>query len=464
MATIVEQTNLYARQSMSQERFEKWTLVTEEELWAYLGFSILMAINRLPSLADYWKTDEVYHYSPVASKISRDRFLDIARYLHFADNTTLPRRTDPHYQRLQKVQPVISAVSKACLINFDPSKNISVDEAMIAFKGRSSIKQYMPNKPVKRGIKVWMRSDSSNGYISQFTVYTGRKGATTEVGLGGNVVRDLVEKVKGKYHHVFMDNFFSSVPLFIQLLHNKIYACGTIRSNRKFLPHDLKAVMKNGLPNRGDFDFRQDGNLALAVWQDTKPVSALSTNWDPAEVMKVKRKKKDGTNIEVNCPTLIHQYNQYMGGVDRGDQFRRYYELRMKSRKFYKYIFWFLVEVCMLNSYIIYQFSPSIGKPLIHFKDFRVQLAKLLIGNFNGRKKRGRPVRILPAPTPKKPNLAHFPTKTTKGRCAHCPKTGKRKETTWFCAGCNLRLCHTGAKDTDCFANYHVNIGIYDAN
>lgn len=76
MATIVEQTNLYAKQSMSEEAFQKWTQVTGEELWAYLGFSILMAINCLPSFADYWKLDEVYHYSPVASRISRDIFLD----------------------------------------------------------------------------------------------------------------------------------------------------------------------------------------------------------------------------------------------------------------------------------------------------------------------------------------------------------------------------------------------------
>lgn len=102
-----------------------------------------------------------------------------------------------------------------------------------------------------------------------------------------------------------MDNFFSSVPLFLQLLQHKTYACGTLRSNRKFLPKALQQTMKRGLPNRGDFKYMQDENLVATVWQDTKPVSALSTNWDPTNVTKVRRKKKDGTTIEVKCPNII---------------------------------------------------------------------------------------------------------------------------------------------------------------
>ena len=58
---------------------------------------------------------------------------------------------------------------------------------MIKFQGRSSLKQYMPLKPVKRGIKVWLLADSRNGYFSKFNVYTG-KGATAEKGLGMRVV------------------------------------------------------------------------------------------------------------------------------------------------------------------------------------------------------------------------------------------------------------------------------------
>ena len=463
MENIVEQTNLYAQQTMGESAFATWTQVTTDELWAYLGFCILMAVNHLPSMSDYWSTDEVYHYSPVAGRISRKRFFDISRYLHFVDNTTLPARNTPSYHRLQKVSPVIDAVMEACMTAYNPSKNNSIDEAMIAFKGRASIKQYMPKKPVKRGIKVWMRSDSSNGYISQFDVYTGKSGNDTEGGLGENVVKRLTRAITGKYHCVYMDNFFTSVPLFFHLLQENIYACGTLRSNRRYLPDDLRKVMTKGVGERGEYVYRQDGNLVVTVWQDTKPVSMLSTNWDPTDTVKVNRKRKDGSRIEVNCPNVVDTYNKFMGGVDRGDQYRRYYELRTKSRKVYKYIFWFLIEVCLLNTFILHRYSPSTGRYFVRFKDFRVELAKMLIGDYNGRKRRGRPPRALPAPTPKKPNLAHFPRKTNKGRCMYCQGQGKRKETTWLCRGCGIRLCHTGVDSTDCFANYHIECGIYES-
>jgi len=59
---------------MGVETFAKWTQVTVEELQAYMGFMILIGIVHLPSIYDYWKKDKIYHYSPVASRISRDRF------------------------------------------------------------------------------------------------------------------------------------------------------------------------------------------------------------------------------------------------------------------------------------------------------------------------------------------------------------------------------------------------------
>ena len=46
---------------------------------------------------------------------------------------------------------------------------------MIGFRGRLSFRQYMPAKPTKYGIKVWMVADSGNGYVLNFDVYLVRK-------------------------------------------------------------------------------------------------------------------------------------------------------------------------------------------------------------------------------------------------------------------------------------------------
>ena len=88
------------------------------------------------------------------------------------------------------------------------------------------MKQYLPKKPVKRGFKVWVRSDSHNGYVCEFECYTGRKGEKTEVGLGGSVVTRLTRDLVGKSYHAFMDNFFSFVSLYHCLLSENIYCTG----------------------------------------------------------------------------------------------------------------------------------------------------------------------------------------------------------------------------------------------
>jgi hypothetical protein len=88
---------------------------------------------------------------------------------------------------------------------------------MIAFKGRSSIKQYMPNKPKKRGYKVWTRAF---GYVCQFEIYTGKTNNIVEKNLGARVIKDMVRDLIGKYYTVYFDknNYFSSSRLMADLL------------------------------------------------------------------------------------------------------------------------------------------------------------------------------------------------------------------------------------------------------
>ena len=64
------------------------------------------------------------------------------------------------------------------------------NEHMVKFKGNNSMKQYIKNKPVKWGIKVWERCASASGFLYEFDIYTGRKGCP-ELGLGEKVVLDL---------------------------------------------------------------------------------------------------------------------------------------------------------------------------------------------------------------------------------------------------------------------------------
>ena len=201
-----------------------------------LWFHDTHGLVSLPAMDDYWHRHPLLHYSPIADRISRDRFRDIHRFLHFADNSVLLTRDNPSYDHLGKVRPILERLQERFTNMYQPHCENAIDEAMIPFQGRSSLKQYMPAKPVKRGIKVWCRVDLHNGNMCEVQVYTGRS-ERAEGGLGRRVVLDLSQ---GKHHHLYFDNFFSSVSLLDTLLQKGVYACGTARQNYRDFPDALK--------------------------------------------------------------------------------------------------------------------------------------------------------------------------------------------------------------------------------
>ena len=184
---------------------------------------------------------------------------------------------------------------------------------------------------------------------------------------------------------------------------------------------------------------------------DRKLVTVMYTGYDPKEHTTVLRTQKNRSRASFPCPAATADYNRFMGAVDLGDQMRGYYATKMKSRKFYKYLFNFLVGVALTNASILFRELHQDGKYTL--KMFHEQLAKELIGDYCSRRRAGRVSRpIQPLP------LLHFPTKVPsvgterkRGRCSLCPK---RKDTQWFCVECGVWLCHPGTA-SDCFLLWH---------
>ena len=104
-----------------------------------------------------------------------------------------------------------------------PNCQLAIDESMIPFQGKSTVQQYMPLKPTKLGLKVWVRADSCTGYFCEYDVYTGKgNDDVREFGLGGSVVMKLTRIISEKYHQIFTNNFFISIPIFIRLYSDEL--------------------------------------------------------------------------------------------------------------------------------------------------------------------------------------------------------------------------------------------------
>ena len=171
--------------------------------------------------------------------------------------------------------------------------------------GLSVMKQYLPLKPVKRGIKVLVVvAESSTGYFLDLQVYVGKEGGRSEYGLEERVVLDLTEKYRGKAHRVFCDNLFSPPTLFQALHAHQVYACGTVRQNCLDLPEDLRGMRLQAR----EAQFCQSGSLTAVVWQDKRPVHVISTLSQPGAAELVSRRQRDGSRADVPCPSAISTY------------------------------------------------------------------------------------------------------------------------------------------------------------
>ena len=193
------------------------------------------------------------------------------------------------------------------------------------------------------------------------------------------------------------------------------------------------------------------------MWRDNRVVTLLSTNAQPQQCDSVQRKEGDGTRRSVPCPAPMALYNTYMGGVDRNDQLRGYYHVRMKCRKFYRYIFWFLFEVSITNAYILHSNYSGAAKQKLN--EFRLELARSLVGEYHSKKHPGRCAAV-PTILP----MRHYPLRYVEGvddtpvrrRCWYCQHhKHQRRDTPWFCRECQIHLCHTGVPDTYCFMQHH---------
>ena len=106
-------------------------------------------------------------------------------------------------------------------------KEQCIDERMVKFKERSSMKQYIKSKSVKWGFKFWFRCSSKTGYFYQKDIYFGKK-QNTEFNLGGEVVLQLPKDLHGSFCTVYYDIFFMLLKLLAKT-ENKCQKCLKIR-------------------------------------------------------------------------------------------------------------------------------------------------------------------------------------------------------------------------------------------
>ena len=435
--------------------------ITNPEIRAVIGILFYMSVVHLPTRRMYWS--QLTRQDSVADVMTINRFEEILSVLHANDNELLKKQGEPGYDRLHKVRPLLTMINAQFKRNAEPEKCVSVDEQIIPFKGRHSMKVYMSKKPKKWGYKNWVLAGQS-GYVHRFYLAGDNtvppSDAVQSVGKSGDVVVILVEG-QPRHTYVFFDNYFASPALLLELKKQEIYGTCTMRKNRtNKCPLLTEKEMKKKDRGYTDHMVSSETDVLVCQWLDNKVVSVASNIHSVNPTHMVKRyNRKEKRHIEVSCPHLIQQYNRNMGGVDKCDMLMSLYRNAMKSNKWYKRIMFHLFDLCVVNAWLLYRASRG---ATICLAQFKLDIAHALLkfeepGEHDVVPQRGNGRNAVFAQLvnadARYDRVGHFPQNIETSFAQRCKLEECKRRCKYVCRKCGVYLCVD--KKSDCFFKFH---------
>lgn len=456
--SIIQETNKHAKEKIENNQHsikcDKWCDITKEEFLAFLAVILNMGTIHLPKLEEYWSTAATCRTPFFPETLTRDRFNQIFWTLRLKE-PTLENATIG--TRIQKVSSYLEYIDEKFREHFIPYKEIAVDESIVKFKGRLSFITYNPNKPTKWGIRIYALSDSRSGYLFTILPYYGshtsenisRLDLPVSTRIPIHLYKKLLDRVPdAKGYHMFTDRYYTSITLAEELRKMNCHLTGTININRKGVPTQMK---KPKLTANKTVAYRKN-NTTLLAWKDKRVVTML-TNYYTTQIQSTSRILHGGNVKVVKKPEMLLEYTANMGGVDRADQYASTYCFLRKSLKWWRKLFFWGLEICVINSYIIYRISKQTNDetPMTHYK-----FVKTLISQLRGEFRAPRSHPTPSSDAERLDNKLHIPDVGKKRDCIVCSRRnqdGGRRQTTYYCQTCPSQpTMHI----KECFKIYHT--------
>lgn len=431
-------------------RLQNWREVSVAEMYIFLAVTFLFTRNKHLDIQEHWSTDPLLQ-SPIFSKtMSRNRYTTILGLLSFSNPNTMSSHI------LKDILPILKHIKNTFKYSFTPYRDLCVDESIMPFKGYLSIKQFIPNKRNRFGIKLFMLCDVKTRYIIDFIIYCG---ARTEIivdpdnlGVTGGVVTTLLQDLMQANRRVYMDNWYSSPKLYKYLYDRKTYACGTVMLNRmrKANIGQFKTLKK------GEIDVKYSKPLIAIKYKDKRDIYMISTFHD-ATFGPTNKYCRD-TGLPKMKPEIIIDYNKKKGIVDNTDMMLHSIQCMRKNKMWQKKLGIHLIDLCMLNAHVVYQIVQGTKKSLAEFQlcvirqlieKYKLQELEYSIATTS------RSVHCLRLSAF---HLADHMPEYTEGKksrvCFVCQHTTLRKrcrkESRFMCKVCGVTLCIN-----PCFKIYH---------
>jgi hypothetical protein len=400
------------------------------ELKKFIGIQLLMGVKRVSVERDHWAKDPLVGTPEIKSALSRNRYMAIKQIIRFYDITTT--ETNDSLIKVRKLIDHLPNVSKEL---FQISKEVSIDESLVAFKGRYKDLQYIPSKSAKYGIKFYAVCEPTTGYLIDWRCFADTKDIKTNY--SETIVLRLSESAGLQPGQIiFTDRFYTSSGLANELMAQNIGFCGTLQTNRRDSPLDFK---KGNNPlnktNKGPL-YKRKGELCCVSWFDKKIVTALSNCFGKGEVTVSRRGKNfTGGTGEIDIPGILEEYIKFMGGVDHFDQ-KLHYEAYPHRSSMWPQVIWHLFKNVILNNgYTLFKSAYPTSR--MTSRQFRLKIARSLIGHSN--------IVIFTSElslncATRGATLIKIPKQKD---CEMCKSRGIRKQVTRQCSVCDIPFCNT---------------------
>ena len=353
------------------------------------------------------------------------------------DNTKKPRKKrtqkeinyeDPRVKVNHYLREIVDNGQKV----FKCGRDLTIDESMIHFEGRSSLIFYMPAKPTKWGFKLHCLVDSKTHFFYNFIFDPGQNYKNLliedeEISFTENIVLSLLQKLEGKGHRVFFDSWYSSVSLIEKLTDKGFQVISTLRNNSKNLPS--KSEFNK---NSKNFAYCNEMRALIQKYSDKKDIYFIS-------------------NYDVPMDDMRNTYNFQNRGVDKMNENMSFYNIERRVLKWWKKIFFFGIEISITNAKILHDkfFNSYAGYDQLAFrKNLIMQLVQGYCRNTSG-----EVLYHAPGVIPQKyVNLLHHMAFVPGQRrcCINCFQKGRKEVNAMYkCVQCHKAL------HPQCFLEWH---------
>jgi len=389
--------------------------VSKEAIKAYIAVLLFMGINKLPNKDLYWEKNCLFTTDFVSNVFSKNHFKMISAALRLKqfknDEDNIKVSSDPRL----KIKLFINTLCSKFQQYYELGQNITIDESVVLFKGRQKMKFYLPCKPTKWGFKLHLLCDAETHYVSNIIMDPGKTGRNfiqlEGKTLSQSIVLRLTEGLEYNGHCLYTDSWYSSIDLAYMLLEKGIYYTSILRADAKYLPTEIT-----------EDQLIVDEFIYIQKIFDKKELIFITTH--PEDYP---------TNLD-----LKNEYNKNIRAIDYVNQHASFYDLSRRNNKWWKKVFYFMIEVT-INNCIILKESRENAK--VNTFNFRLQLMKELADTYLKREifknENQKPICLN---TKNKLHDIEKLSNKQRQRCVHC-----KEKTIYRCKDCTKMLhpeCH----------------------